>query len=1174
MNLKTARLLVILPALLGLIGCASTSPKSQLAVPDEGWHLWTDTQAQWKDDALYLPEDVDLTKLPTNAPTGGWDALSDDAGMTVTLPSTVEQHMWGKFGFRPYKDDQYIYASTDPDVKNGAYEGVSWWWRDVNLPGSFANKVVLLHIRGARQRAEVYVNQKLVGYNLIAETSFDCDISTAIKAGERNRIAVRITNPGGRYDWLDTQTIKWGNYVFQRSHGFGGLDRAISISAHDPVYLRETWVLNSPQVRTVNAHATLRNETDRPESGTVEFDVVDPKTGQRAATQMVNATVAAHSDQEVTSAVICENAELWTTDTPRLYVMRTLWKGGDSAGGTTIDADEKRFGFRWFEPRGVGKQAGLFLNDSRIRLYTAISWGFWGLNGLWPTPELAAKEVADAKRLGLNCLNFHRNIGKEEVLALQDEKGLIRYMEAGGGATTMGPTVQRSETPTTQASTTAPTILDTSGSGGDAETFGEKYEQTKILRMIQQFRSHPSLVIYVIQNEIDPDLTNPRVFNLIRKMHALDPSRVIAAKSGIDPNHQAWMAPYDDTVYYDDGSGYSGWHDQHTVGGPGVWQDNLYQGPDKFTHRIDSQKEIVDWGEMLGSATPDHHSLEISQIMAHGGESYDLKDHQEVDAAYNQFLDRWQFRSAFPTTEKLYTDIGNKCYQFWARVIETARLAEGNDILSISGWESTAIENHSGLVDNLRNFKGDPELIQKKLALLLPVVKPRGTIFQPGDQPILDLYLLNETNRPAVGRLHLKLVDPMGVKTALAAFDSPTFVANQFVYPIKLAMTMPALKVEGVYKLQFSLDGATPAENDETIRVINPNRSDLPTANIGLIGDLTRKGANLAGIRAVTTQPYQADGKYDLLVVSPPSMGHLVHHSKPTTMPIGDPRLYSYSLTGNASQFHFNFTDLPKGPAEVSLYFSDSDSRRIGRRVFDVQINDKVVLSDFDIFKESGEQDHPIVKTFSVDVPHGAIDVFASKTNEQPALFNAIQIKAGGKTIAVVFGGDSFTDSSGQLWQPYTWPNPMTDEQIERVRQGTPLLVMTSDMDSADRLAKQLSDAGAFEYAGAVGVARAPWMGSWIITRHHAVFDGLPSDEVMKGDYQIGVANCYGLLVDGPAVEVVAAYGRDHDRHIGASLFTTKLGKGNVVFNTLLGMQPLMQERLLENQLRVLLPGR
>ena len=81
-----------------------------------------------------------------------------------------------------------------------------------------------------------------------------------------------------------------------------------------------------------------------------------------------------------------------------------------------MDSRTIAFGFRWFAPEGVGTNAIFRLNGRRMKIYTAISWGYWGINGMWLTPELAEKEVTQAKKLNLNCLNFHRDPAKEDVL--------------------------------------------------------------------------------------------------------------------------------------------------------------------------------------------------------------------------------------------------------------------------------------------------------------------------------------------------------------------------------------------------------------------------------------------------------------------------------------------------------------------------------------------------------------------------------------------------------------------------------------------------------------------------------------------------------------------------------------------------------------------------------------
>jgi hypothetical protein len=113
------------------------SPEDRIALPDDGWGLWIDKEAQWREDEIFLPDDVHLERLPNNPPTGGWKSLYARSGgpdfATVSLPSTVEQHFWRKYGSRPYTPEEYRYAADDPIPQNGAYEGVSWWWRTIEI---------------------------------------------------------------------------------------------------------------------------------------------------------------------------------------------------------------------------------------------------------------------------------------------------------------------------------------------------------------------------------------------------------------------------------------------------------------------------------------------------------------------------------------------------------------------------------------------------------------------------------------------------------------------------------------------------------------------------------------------------------------------------------------------------------------------------------------------------------------------------------------------------------------------------------------------------------------------------------------------------------------------------------------------------------------------------------
>jgi beta-galactosidase len=842
------------------------TPLEGVLLPDDGWNLWIDDQAKWENDEIYLPESFSLARLPVNPPTGGWVVLGasrgKDGAAVVTLPSTVEQHFWKRFGARPYTPDEYRYAANDPIPENGAYRGVSWWWREIDIPSDMRNQRILLRIRGARMRAEVYLNERLVGYSIMEELPFECDVTDAAHPGGQNRLAIRITNPGGRYDWVDGGNIPWGKVNVYRSHGFGGLDRGMTLRSAPPTgHIADAWVLNTPQVRTVHAFMTL--------AGTMQndslFEVVDPASGEVLASARGNLQEASLDEPCTTvwATLNCPRAQLWDLFSPVLYHLRaTLTTATGKPDVRTV-----AFGFRWFAPEGLGIDALFRLNGRRIKLYSAISWGFWGFNGLWPTPELAEREVRQAKKLGLNCLNFHRNVGKEDVLLAHDRLGLLRYMEPGGGKLAVG------KMPREAALNAAGVVMEPAAD--PADQFSRQFMLAKCKAMVRAFRSHPSLIQYTLQNEIGADLKNPDTFTPLHIMHQEDPSRSVVLNDGFSPPPrsapQAWYAPYNETMHRSDQEPWAGWWNNHQGAGD-QWYDDFYQDSEHFTYRQPQKAVLTEFGEMEGCAVADNHPLMIHQIesgqFGGNGKSYDLEDHREIAARCEQFLDRWGFRRAFPSAERLYLELGNKTYESWQQYLENVRICDEVDFAVISGWESTAIENHSGIVDNLRNFKGDPALIAASLRPIRPIAKQHKLCYALGDSAVFDIYLLNDSGRSISGDMHFSMVDPEGKVTELGSWPAPENVIDRFSYTIQTGLVTPPLSVEGIYHFRL-VCGADPrgAFNRE-IWVANAQPGFPRPLSIGISGVLPAVRRQLSHFTGLHVEEFNVSSRYDLIVAS------------------------------------------------------------------------------------------------------------------------------------------------------------------------------------------------------------------------------------------------------------------------------------------------------------------
>ena len=186
--------------------------RTSFQIGDDGWALWLDRDASWKNDSLYLPP-ADISKITVAEPTCGWDNLfsslrpesearevvkNKTLSLKVRVPGTVEEYYWDAL-------------SNNKGLGNtGDYKGVSWWGTDFTVSREMKGKrIKIFFSEGIRQRAEVFVNRKLVGYELVHQTPFEIDVTDVVNYGSNNELAVRITDPSGNFSWGDYTGDKW-----------------------------------------------------------------------------------------------------------------------------------------------------------------------------------------------------------------------------------------------------------------------------------------------------------------------------------------------------------------------------------------------------------------------------------------------------------------------------------------------------------------------------------------------------------------------------------------------------------------------------------------------------------------------------------------------------------------------------------------------------------------------------------------------------------------------------------------------------------------------------------------------------------------------------------------------------------------------------------------------------
>jgi hypothetical protein len=838
-NARIIMLTAVLAAAFAALSPAAPGRFEQsLSGPD--WMLRLDPKAEWETDELFLPP-VDVTKLPTNPPTGGWDAMDRLEGKKVAVPGTVEEHYWSRNG--------------NPVGTAGDYRGVSWWSTAFRLDSSLKGKRILIAFECVNLRAEVFVNRRLVGYDVVGNTPFEADATAAAVFGGENRLDVRVTDAGGNFSWPAHTIFLWGKYKIPIVRGFGGVTGDVVVRALDPVAVEDVWVLNTPKITEAKAFVTLKNTSGAPRRGKLTLTVHE--YGNTAAVvwkKTFTETIPAGA-KEIALAVSAPKAKVWGLFQPNLYIARAEFVTSD---GASIDSMDRRFGFRWFD---IGTKDGderLYLNGKRVFLMATVNRGYWATNGMYASPEMAKRDVEAAISMGYNALAYHNAIGQPNLVKAADEYGLLATGESA-----------------------AYRINDERGKPLPDE-FTRALRREKLFRFVKRDRSCPSLIAYMLKNE-DQNPPDEDDLRNIACMRELDPSRIIIYTGDRLRSYPAWQVRPDDKLKlfykpYDAIEYYYGWFDMHHWNPIAGWLDDYYRNPRNYmrlnivdgdsTHLV-RKDEIIFYSEEGAFGT----MLRLGKIkeeLARRGSADGWRESEHLDwyAAYDRFLDESGFRTSFPTVDALTLALGKNMHYFHGRVIENCRISNVIDAYNLNGWASAA--THSDIADSYRYPSGDPSILRYYNQPLYVAVKIRDKVLPKGAAATADIYLVNEKDIKGPHTLELELTDPAGKPVFSNTFPVSILGGEEYGQLLVEGIVLPPVNTPGYFILNARLTDKGVVKctgRDDLFAADYTTGPGLPP-RCALVDTSGTVNAFLRKARGVTVPAFSPDmGRLDLIIV-------------------------------------------------------------------------------------------------------------------------------------------------------------------------------------------------------------------------------------------------------------------------------------------------------------------
>ncbi|TWI80563.1 glycosyl hydrolase family 2 [Lacibacter cauensis] len=376
-------------------------------------------------------------------------------------------------------------------------DSVLWYKRAVSVAAA-KGKNVLLHFGAVDWQCTVFVNGKEVGSHQGGYDPFSFDITTALKKGNKQDIAVRVWDPS------DDGPQPRGKQV-KNPHGIWytpvtGIWQTVWAETVASTYISE--IKQTPDVDKRAIHVSAKIEAVQPGDELV-VTVFD------GTTKVAEQTVADNGQAILSIA----NPKLWSTTNPFLYDIKydILRKG------KVIDEAKSYFAMRKIsmkaDANGIQR---MLLNDQFVFQYGPLDQGWWP-DGLYtaPTDEALKFDIEQTKAMGFNMIRKHVKVEPARWYYYCDVMGMLVWQDMPSGD--LGNNWE-----------SRPGIY---GRATDKQRTAESESifRTEWKEIMQDLHNFPSIVVWVPFNEAWGQFKTKEIVEWTMQK---DPSRLVNTASG------------------------------------------------------------------------------------------------------------------------------------------------------------------------------------------------------------------------------------------------------------------------------------------------------------------------------------------------------------------------------------------------------------------------------------------------------------------------------------------------------------------------------------------------------------------------------------------------------------------------------------------------------------------
>jgi len=411
-----------------------------------------------------------------------------------------------------------------PDYGSGngyAAGGIGWYRKHFSVEPAWQGRAVTIEFDDVYEDAEVWLNGQYVGGRPYGYSSFAFELTPFLNfGGGDNVLAVRVDH---------------SRFADSRWYTGSGIYRNVRLVVTDRLRLAHWGTFVSTPVVTADAatvriETTVQNGSDRPRTFALRAEVIDAGGRVVATANAADESAAAGATAGTVLTAALAHPQLWSPDSPTLYILRCQVREGDAL----VDETDTPFGARTlrFDP-----DTGFALNGVPMKFKGVCLHHDGGPLGAAVPAAVWERRLRALKAIGVNAIRTSHNPPAPEFLDLCDRLGFLVMDEAFD-----------EYTPTKKKWVEGWNVGEP-GRFGYGEYFAE-WGVRDASDMVRRDRNHPSIILWSVGNEVDypndpfshPVLgksyrpANPRAENLVEcaaplvaAVHALDRTRPVTA---------------------------------------------------------------------------------------------------------------------------------------------------------------------------------------------------------------------------------------------------------------------------------------------------------------------------------------------------------------------------------------------------------------------------------------------------------------------------------------------------------------------------------------------------------------------------------------------------------------------------------------------------------------------